>query len=343
MVNSRGARGGMSGRGRGRGNLPGQVNSSDNRVVTRSNNATSISTIPLSTDVGIVLCGFCSIVVGNDSIGCDKCSKWYHPTTQCTGLKSNTISCIQVEGGDTIKFVCSECRCQPRSRGQGRADSSISTSPVPQFSQETVGQLYEMIKSLAQSVTLLTKKFDESVNSSRFGNSLQNQPSSVAAASRDSLFAEFHEYEERKKRKESVIVRGIVAANETEFTTIFGRISLAISGRCIQPDQVVCINHQSNLYRIKIADHDTRRSILTNAKKLRDDDNYKNVFLSRDLTYLQRQEFRARRTASTGQNVGSSSNLNPNFMPVGSVQLPVGISEPSGDGEDLTNSSPQNL
>ena len=83
MVNSRGAR--SVNPGRGRGNLPGQVYSSDNRVVTRSKNATSISTIPLFTDIGNVLCGVCSIVVGNCGIRCDKCSKWYHETTQRKG------------------------------------------------------------------------------------------------------------------------------------------------------------------------------------------------------------------------------------------------------------------
>ena len=95
-------------------------------------------------------------------------------------------------------------------------------------------------------------------------------PSAVTAGSTtsDSLFAEFHEFDERKKRKESIVVRGIVAANEAEFSKIFGRISSVILGKSVAPDSVVCINHQANLYRIKISDNETRRNISINAKKL---------------------------------------------------------------------------
>ena len=335
MVNSRGARGVNLGRGRGRGNLPGQVNSSANRVSTRSSNATPVSTVPLSaSNSGNELCGFCSLVVGSDGIGCDQCSNWYHPSTQCTGLKTNTVRCIQEEGGDTIRYVCNECRCQSRPSTQNQTGSSNLVAPDSQFTQETVGQLFEMVKCLAQSVALLTNKFNSNLNSG-LGESLSNHHNPVPSSNRESLFAEFHEYDERKKRRESIIVRGIAAANETEFITTFDKISLAILGRSVQPDNIVCINHQTNLYRIKIVDNDTRRSILTNAKKLRDTDDFKNVFLSRDLTYLQRQELRARRVASSTSN----SSSNPNMMPLGTVQLPDRLPELSDGRQGSTNPS----
>ena len=55
----------------------------------------------------------------------------------------------------------------------------------------------------------------------------------------------------------------------------------------------VRIYHQAHLYRIKIADNETRRNIIINTKKLKDNSNYKNTSLSRDLTFLQKQELRA--------------------------------------------------
>ena len=342
------SRAGRQGRGRGRGNLPGQVIPSGSRVSTRSSRPSNISSTSLlptgATDIGNELCGVCNIVVGNDGIGCDQCSHWYHPTTQCTGLKSNTIACIQEEGGDTIRYVCSECRCQPRLHNQ--AGSANISAPGPELSQDAMGQLFEMVKSIAQSVALLTTKF-ESIVSSGVSNSLHNMPSAVTAGgtTRDSLFAEFHEFDERKKRKESVIVRGIVAANEAEFSTIFGRISSVILGRSVVPDNIVCINHQANLYRIKISDSDTRRNILMNAKNLKDDNNYKTVYLSRDLTFLQRQELRARRAASSRQNIGNGSNNNSNFEPIGNVQQQsLGVLPESGsDGLSTITPSQQNF
>ena len=339
------SRAGRQGRGRGRGNLPGQVISSDNRISTRSSRTSNIApTIPVptgSSDIGNELCGVCNLIVGNDGIGCDQCSHWYHPSTQCTGLKLNTITCIQEEGGDSIRYVCSECRCQPRV--QNPASTANLPTPGSELTQNAMGQLFEMVKSIAQSVALLSTKF-ESIISSNIVNSPHGQSGAVATSNntRDSLFAEFHEFDERKKRKESVIVRGIEAANEAEFITIFGRISSVVLGRSIAPDNVVCINHQANLYRIKISDSETRRNILINAKKLKENNNYKNVFLSRDLTYLQRQDLRARRAR---QNVGNGSLSNSNLEPIANVRQlsPGSIPQSGSDGQSSITPSQQNF
>ena len=93
-------------------------------------------------------------------------------------------------------------------------------------------------------------------------------------------------------------MRGIVASNDDEFRAIFGRVSNIMVDTVLQPDNVYRIPSQSNMFRIKITDTETRRKILLNAKKLKDHDNFRNVYISRDLTFVQRQEFRARRAQS---------------------------------------------
>ena len=42
--------------------------------------------------------------VGNDAIGCDECGAWFHPKTQCIGLR-RAIECILAEGGAGIRFI----------------------------------------------------------------------------------------------------------------------------------------------------------------------------------------------------------------------------------------------
>ena len=67
-------------------------------------------------------------------------------------VKANTISCIQIEGGDTINYACCECRCYLDQWANGEALSQLL---LTQFTRETVRQLYEMVKSRVQYVTVL--------------------------------------------------------------------------------------------------------------------------------------------------------------------------------------------
>ena len=83
--------------GRGRGSLPGNVTEGSTGRSTRSQNSNA-EPVALSTN-DLSPCGVCNVSVGLDGIGCDECIKWFHPTSQCTGLKTNTIKCIQDEGG----------------------------------------------------------------------------------------------------------------------------------------------------------------------------------------------------------------------------------------------------
>ena len=95
--------------GRGRGSLPGNVTEGSTGRSTRSQNSNA-EPVALPTN-DLSPCGVCNVSVGLDGIGCDECIKWFHPTSQCTGLKTNTIKCIQDEGGEGIKYICSSCRC----------------------------------------------------------------------------------------------------------------------------------------------------------------------------------------------------------------------------------------
>ena len=31
-------------------------------------------------------CGMCCLMVGDDGIGCDRCSTWFHPSEMCLGF-----------------------------------------------------------------------------------------------------------------------------------------------------------------------------------------------------------------------------------------------------------------
>ena len=245
-------------------------------------------------------CGLCSVATGNDSIGCDKCPQWFHPTTMCTGLKLNTIICIQEEGGDAVRFVCSACRC----KGNLQLSSDTSSSPSSPMSDPAMLQLFNIVKSVAESVAQMTQQVNHLVNiSQKFSPSSSNSPSAVSQnssqniLSRENLYVEMREFEERQKRRDSVVVRGIRGGSDQEFSQAFGNVASSILDRrvMIDPSNVYCINRENCLYRVKISNRDTRSDILTNARSLANNPNYVSVYISRDLTYMQRQELRLRR------------------------------------------------
>ena len=285
------------------GNSQAQGNVGSNSVIVQSGNgAGSISNASsnvLST-VTDATCGTCVSAVGGDAIGCDSCNLWFHPTTMCTGLKTTTIYVIRNEGGEGIVFRCSSCRC-----GTG------NNSPARGNSSETVAQLHEMVKSLVITVSNLSAQFSKFLSHSEQS---RNVPvaTSVEPRTRSELYSELWEFEERRKRRESIIVLGTEVGNVAEFRQVFGNITGHLTGNIANPNDITCINADRSIYRVKIADYSTRNNILLKAKELKDSELYKNVYINKDLTYNQREELRQRLAARRSRNDRYNNTSNPN-------------------------------
>ena len=167
-------------------------------------------------------------------------------------------------------------------------------------------QIFEMVRSLAVSVTDLTKQVAILVAQSN--NTSGNRPATAghnSIQSREELYSELWEFEERRKRRESLIVRGSEVQTVAGFTEFFAGVSEALTGERVVPDQIFCVNQQSSLYRVKINDYRTRSNILDKSRDLRNIDAYRNIYINRDLTYKQREELRSRRD-SRRRDIGSN-------------------------------------
>ena len=261
-----GGGGGIRGKGRGQ-----SVASTQGQRNTRSTRNSGINSE--------CICNFCSSVVGNDAIGCDQCSAWFHPKTECTGLSKRAIECIQAEGGAGIRFICSACRCITSSASQ--------SASLPDH--ESLSQLHLIVKSLAESVAQLTAKVNVIIDS----NSNRNQQNNNF--NRESLYTEMREFEERKKRREALIVRGVRGNSDIEFTQMFTNLCQTLVNANVTPDSIYCVNRESGMFRVAIRDNNLRKDILLNSKRLKDIPEFRQIYISRDLTYVQRQEMRARR------------------------------------------------
>ena len=117
--------------------------------------------------------------------------------------------------------------------------------------------------------------------------------------------AELREMEERKKRASSLVVRGLRVGSASEAAAKFGDIVHAMTGERVTWTEVCRIRSDTDLFRGNVHDNRMRRMILDEAKHLKDSE-YSHVFIRRDLTFLQREELRARYPPRAQRQVWSS-------------------------------------
>ena len=112
--------------------------------------------------------------------------------------------------------------------------------------------------------------------------------SSGNPVNRTELNSEMWEFEERRKCKQSIIVKGTDANDIGSFCQVFGDVTqqLLIDARFV-PDYIVRVigdDASHPVHRVKFFDQDTRNQLLTRANQVKDSDLFKDVDVSTDLT-----------------------------------------------------------
>lgn len=293
------------------------------------------------------LCGTCNNITGLDAVGCDRCSRWFHPSSMCMGISDALIAGIQSTGGGAVLFACTDCRIHSK-RGVGESESAFS-------------QLFLTVKKLCETMQALTKQVAElrarppvpGCN----GDSGMAQPSFSAVAAQsgslgdaspgsDQLRAlirnETREMEERQKRKKSIIIRGVNAQTSDTLIPVFGEISNFLINSQAALTNITCIDRDKRLFRAKIEDDDVRKQILDNAKKLKNGP-FPNVYINRDLTYHQRGELKARRALQRRQLAEGNAALPPTAATTRDAILTPNVPVSSNDAQPSSSFSPINL
>lgn len=272
-------------------------------------------------------CGMCGVMVGEEGIGCDRCSAWFHPTEICSGLPREAISLITVHQADnSVLFVCTGCRINPGTGAWSTKPSRRRGSDKADEQEMMIKQLYLTVKGLCASVASLTSKFD-ALMSAKGSSEVQtsSMPSQLHRGSptshgtlpttqtapehhsqqpsqyRSVIRQEIKELREREKRKDSVIVRGLTSSTLGDVVKEFGEITSTLIGSRVVLSDVVRIPDHPELIRAKITDEGKRKQILEKAKTLKGS-RYDGVFIRRDLTYAQRQELKLRREGQGHRN-----------------------------------------
>ena len=78
---------------------------------------------------------------------------------------------------------------------------------------------------------------------------------------------EVKELKEREKRREFLVIKGLPASSFTDFRSKFEQLALDYLEARVDTPEIRIIPGLANLFRVRIADDDTRKRLLDNGKK----------------------------------------------------------------------------
>lgn len=251
-----------------------------------------------------VTCKFPVLDNEEGGIACDECKQWCHGSQVCTGLPKDFVKEVLKHQGKGVKYVCTKCRLQtPAATKGGTMDQAELVSL-----RDCMNQMFNTIAGLSNMVRTIDMRLSDKSNDN-FPSAGIVDESTVRALIRE----ETRELQERDKRKNSIIIRGLLYGEDFQdrFNTIVSFLYPGSSAPITLKD-VVPIS--PSLVRAKISSLGVKQDLLSRSSKLSKSP-FSNVYISRDLTYLQREELRKRRAA---RQVAAASI----HLPVSSTPLP---------------------
>ena len=284
-------------------------------------------------------CSTCHSEVSPPSLSCGRCGHRIHSKQTCSGLTSRFASQLINYSGDSIqfKFICNSCKAAPldgddtdlnttiRNLSKTVQDLSVLVSGLMDWKASLDADLCESVRKLSSSVSGLLEWRDSLAGdrSTVAGPSASSAPPPPALDdSRAIIREELVELREREKRRDSIVVRGLDYVSEVDFRDRFEQLSTFLINKSVHLSEITQLNPR--FVRARITNKEDRSLLLSSTSRLRNNRFFSSVFVSRDLTFRQREEIKRRRgiqrlrqadTLATGANtisLPSSSFTVPN-------------------------------
>lgn len=254
-------------------------------------------------------CGTCSINIGEeDSVQCELCSNWTHGAQRCSGLPAKVFQTIVDYSKQGLTYICTSCRLS-RDKTSSRPDGNKQLFDTVKGLSEVVSDLMFEVRQLKEDMRHVKDSASQPLPQTPAPTTISSSVMN-SVEFRNTLHEEIVEIREREKRALSIIVRGL-GSDVTQVQTRFDNIVTFLlgAGNSIALQDIFPIN--ANLFRAKLSSIEIKRELLDNAKKL-NNSQFKDVYISRDLTYKQRVALRQRaqaRQVSGNTGTGPSPNL----------------------------------
>ena len=266
----------------------------------------------MATPSPLNFCSTCHSEVSPPSLCCDRCNHKVHNKQTCSGLAPRFASQLTNYSGDSLqfRFLCPSCKSLPA------VTEDIELKRTIQNLSKTVQDLTSMISGLVEWKSFLGTDLKESVTDLlRWRNDFEPTPTNTPSQGEihSIIREELIEMRERDKRRDSVVVRGLDYESDLDFQRRFDSLSLVLVNKKIQLTEITQLNPR--FVRAKITNREDRSHLLSATNKLRNIAQFSSVYISRDLTFKQREELKSRRLASR--------QFPPGSVATGSNSIPV--------------------
>lgn len=156
-----------------------------------------------------------------------------------------------------------------------------------------------MLQGLTEKVGLLASQSKPQAEPASEPSTTSHPPPSQPAVKsqeqyREIVRDEVRELQEREKRRQSIIVKGLKANSSGEVAAKFSSMTEEIMGASVSLSDITPIPNHPHMFRAKIYNEEHRRLVLEKAKLLKESQ-YSSTYISRDLTFAQRTELFNRR------------------------------------------------
>lgn len=260
---------------------------------------------------GIQHCASCAKEVDDDAIGCDSCERWVCNTVMCSGLPQQLLDAINQYDGSGINFICIKCRIQ-RQNSPTKASQPQMMELISQLFQQVQG-ICNTLQGLTEKVGLLASQPKQQAGPASEPSATSHPPSQPAVKPqeqyREIVRDEVREIQEREKRRQSIIVKGLKANSPGEIAAKFSSMTEEIMGASVSLSDITPIPNHPHMFRAKIYKEEHRRLVLEKAKLLKESQ-HSSTYISRDLTFAQRTELfnrRKSRRAELNLTLGKSA------------------------------------
>ena len=129
-----------------------------------------------------------------------------------------------------------------------------------------------------------------------------------------------------------------------DFRHVFEGVCGEIVDTSLQLTEVICLNENTDMYRVKVRNSEAKRSNLLNGVKPKDSSRCKQVYISRDFNFRQRQEqrtARAERALQPARGIVYPNFAGANVEPINSSPRAPSTPPPqdTADGSHVVDTS----
>ena len=243
-------------------------------------------------------CSLCHMVVNGQVVKCGGCQGLFHPAVSCLGVGQSVVNVLIGDESSAIRYFCCVCR-----------DRDNSALPAEQATggQTATLQILTMIGSLVADVKKLSERVEQAAVGQRATTVVQSSqsPENIPNGdnpplSRKDVLSEVREMYERDKRKSSVVLRGLGNVTVQQASSTYAAVCRYLGLEVSPLTELTKIN--ANLFRGRINDANRRQELLAAVPLLRRSDEFGSVYIQKDLTYRQRGEVIAARSARRSGN-----------------------------------------